>query len=72
MLHGLRLLSKIKRHGVEAGYDGIEAQACPYTSPDLAQAWHSGWRVGRANYVRENPLGGKNERRKDHRRTEAS
>ena len=53
MLQGLRVLNRIKRHGLESGYNGVEAQACPYTSPELAQAWHRGWRIGRSNYVRD-------------------
>jgi ribosome modulation factor len=46
MLPGLQLLNQLKRAGREAAYDGALLVDCPYTTPDLKQAWEAGWQLG--------------------------
>lgn len=46
MLPSLRLLSRIRREGYDAGYHGTPLEKCPYDTPSLKDAWLDGCRRG--------------------------
>lgn len=50
-LFSLRTLQKAKREGYDAALHGIEADACPYTSVQLAKSWTSGWKNARLDKI---------------------
>lgn len=46
MLPSKMLLSQLRRAGRDAAYHGAVLDDCPYTTPNLKEAWEKGWKLG--------------------------